>query len=200
MLRSSVAGQVDKAASTLTNGKGSDAGELLRLALADGPRDSRDVAAAAIAAGVTAKQLRVAREQLGVETKRIGRRDAMRSWWALPGPAPTASADGSTSDADEQCGTLRFAKAAAESPALTDDELTRVQRRAAFFQSRGLAPAPAVDLAASLVLERDRMSSRSGSCAECQLWRGPLEHECPPAIRRAPSEIWYCPYRRNVGP
>ena len=61
----------------------------LREALAEGEwHDSGAVKREAASEGITAKQLRSARERLGVEVDRVGRREAHGSRWRLSTPRP----------------------------------------------------------------------------------------------------------------
>jgi len=63
----------------------SEADLFIRDAFQDGEwRDSREVKREAASEGITPKQLRAARERVGVEIERTGRRDAHGSRWRLP--------------------------------------------------------------------------------------------------------------------
>jgi len=65
----------------------------LRALLADGPKPSREVAAALGGEGFTPKQIRRAREQEGVVIERAGNGRAMRSTWRLSIPAAIPALD-----------------------------------------------------------------------------------------------------------
>jgi len=60
--------------------------EVIRALLSDGPRLARDVQAACRAEGFTPKQVRGARERLGVTVKRDGFGPGSASRWSLPVP------------------------------------------------------------------------------------------------------------------
>lgn len=86
-------GASDATAEQVARGPGdpdvqADAGEcreMVRAMLAHGPRAARDVQAACRAEGFTAKQVRGARERLGVIVKREGFGTGSVSMWCLPG-------------------------------------------------------------------------------------------------------------------
>ncbi len=67
--------------------KEEEAMEWLRETLADGPHLTGEVEHAALAAGITKKTLRRARERMGVITIRQGQGDAHVARWSLPEPA-----------------------------------------------------------------------------------------------------------------
>jgi hypothetical protein len=66
----------------------------LRELLADGPRLSREVLASMAARGITPKQVRRARELLGVVTQRAGSGTSMHSVWSLPPSKPNIGTSG----------------------------------------------------------------------------------------------------------
>src|SRR4051812_16828073 len=77
-----------------------DTDQFLLDALAPGPRLATDVEAEAASVGISAKQLRSARERLSVEISREGDR---RSRWSLPAEAPQPStAEGSRRFIDDR--------------------------------------------------------------------------------------------------
>ena len=190
-----------------------DVNDALRAALSGGIRNSREVLAELGALGFSAKQIRRARERLGVLTKRQGRRADMRSMWALPMPQLAPEVVSETSPARARDAEpippayLRKHKASdsgemlAFAKGLSEAEATRVARRAAAFIARGLTAALANDVAIALVLERDRGGTREGSCIECQCM---VHGGCTSAEfsggSRDVREIWYCGYARRDTP
>jgi hypothetical protein len=170
----------------------------LRAFLAEGSRLSSEVIAAMAEAGFTPKQIRRAREKLGVQITRTGYGGNMRSSWALPGES-CGGADRCGHSDPHSCppddrwvsGQLRdVTRTKTYTPApqkslrmparpshlagtappvdLTGDERKRVDRRVGFFIMKGLAASDASTLAIRLVFERDRRGTRLASCAECQ--------------------------------
>jgi hypothetical protein len=72
----------------------------LRHVLLGGARDSRYVLEVGTRVGLTPKQLRRARENLGVVVTRSGCREAMRSSWELPSEVSIAALSASGTDGD----------------------------------------------------------------------------------------------------
>lgn len=185
--------------------KGSPA-DVLREALEGGPTASRDVLALLGAQGLTPKQLRRARERLGVVVERSGSGTAMRSFWRLPDPgehmddgaAPRpASGPRRALDASVAKRPTVAAPAGAPDP-LTEWESSRVSRRISVFMTRGVDQDKATSLALKLVYERDRTGRHDvgGSCIECQSY---VRRECivgPKAL----DAIHYCLYMRHDSP
>jgi hypothetical protein len=194
---------------------GHDTSALLRALLENGPRNSRDLLADLERRGATPKQIRRAREKLGVTVQRFGFGNTMRSTWSLP----DAIAGASSADAGRTVGggrQLRRATArrsapvsqerpAAEAPilprpdahvagGLTEAEANRMAARIEAFKARGLHPDAAARLALDLVLNRDRDTVHAkGSCIECQ-----VSHECSRV--RPPQVIHQCWLRRQDTP
>jgi hypothetical protein len=177
-------------------------------------------------AGFTPKQVRRAREKLGVQITRTGHGASMRSWWALPGEScrdadRCGHSDPHSCPPDDRrvygqlCDIQRIKTytpaplkslrapagpsdfAGTASPVdLTEDERKRVDRRVEFFIMKGLAASEASTLATRLVFERDRRGTRLASCAECQ--SPMLPGGC--RIVRDPMELHCCDGLRNVAP
>lgn len=180
--------------------------ELLQL----GPTDSRLAITTLKAAGASAKQIRSARERLGVVIRRQGNRREMRSIWALPErvvvAAPgnsglehraiAASATSSTSDPEGSvlnCSGGQPGSGSSAQP--TSPAQSRLSRRADFFGERGLAVGDALELAAQLEI-RDQVGETVVSCIECQCWV--QTGWC--SARRPAGELHPCSFIRREGP
>lgn len=198
---------------------GHDTSALLRALLANGPRNSRDLLADLERRGATPKQIRRAREKLGVTVQRFGFGNTMRSTWSLPDAIAGGSSADSSADAGRPAGggrQLRRAAARRSVPAsqerlatevpiaprpdahvageLTEAEANRLTARVEAFKARGLHPDAAARLALDLVLNRDRDTVHAkGSCIECQ-----VSHECSRV--RPPQVIHQCWLRRQDTP
>lgn len=184
--------------------------------LAGGPKLSRDVIAALAAEGFTPKQLRRAREHLGVVVTRNGRGQDMRSSWGLPVEIPEAPNSGDDGSIHAQRSVVRKGQVlghvvptvpAAANPSaasLRPFEEDRVARRTSLFVGKGLDITTARQVAVLLVTERDRTGTRGGSCFECQNLRSP--RACIAADAgfgqgpRDAAEVWSCSYARLSGP
>jgi len=185
----------------------------LASALAAGPRVSRDVRDLAARAGITDKALRGARLRLGLVVTRSGNGQNMRSTWALPAQHGEPAAAAASTPAPEAAARKPAAKVPArgeprrptgsingaphDRAGLTVDELARVERRVGAFVARhGLSIEVASAVATRLVLERDRLESRAGSCVECQNFRGPGACSAvvmgTQEVARPVAEIWMC--------
>jgi hypothetical protein len=93
---------------------------LLRAQLLEGPRDSRLVIEVLTAGGMSSKQIRGARERLGVQVSRSGRREAMRTTWQLPSApidAPSANDYAGKTECEMQAKTVRKRNSDATFPA-----------------------------------------------------------------------------------
>ena len=176
----------------------SEADNTLRKLLANGPRPSREVLAVLAQHGITFKQARSARERLNLVVARTGNGEAMRSTWALPLPE----------QAPLPAGKQRAAKQPAE-PAfeggealLPHEEALVVRRTHAFAARGGLSDHAARELATALVLGRDRVGERGGSCVECQNLVRP--GVCAAAAAghaegpRELMEVWHCWVARRL--
>lgn len=166
---------------------------LLHSLLLRGPSASREVLTSMAEQHFTPKQVRNARERLGIVAERSGNGADMRSTWRLPG-----AAEGKVlgrGDGDAPC--------ADDAPALhphalgrTADETRRHQARVEAFTTRGTDAATAGEVADALVA-RDRQGLRAtGSCAECHCF---LSRTCPTSPRPV-TEIHECWYRRQCTP
>lgn len=177
---------------------GADAAQLLAMWLAGGPRSSRELHELAAAEGVTPKRLRSARERLGVIVRRSGNRRLMRATWSLP--SALGLGYGSTS-ADHPYGTRSQGDQSKprEEPIYSSGELLRISRRIPYLIAKGIDDVAAHDLAVHLVIARDRLGARSGSCIECQNWRPVGQRPCSEG-QRQPVEIWDCSWRRHDAP
>jgi hypothetical protein len=170
--------------------------------LAAGAIDSRSAIAALRKTGASPKQIRSARERLGLVIVRQGNGRAMRSFWALPAinelatatppvHQDTKSAQPAVPGAPDQGDGVQFdGRSAAVSPADS-----RVTRRVEFFQARGLGQVEAHDLATALEA-RDQAGGTAVSCAECQCWVQPAW--C--STRRPAIELHACTSSRRDGP
>lgn len=180
--------------------------DVLREALAAGPTASRDVLALLGAKGLTPKQLRRARERLGVVVERSGSGKSMRSVWRLPeaGERLDGGADPDRSRRAREAKSQGAAKPPSvvapvlATDALTEWESSRVARRISVFMTRGVDHDKATSLALKLVHERDRTGRHDvgGSCIECQSY---VRRECivgPKAL----DAIHYCLYMRHDSP
>ena len=155
----------------------------LRYLLATGPRNSRLALALLAEKGFTPKQVRGARERLGLVVARSGNGANMSSMWRLPGDDGAPGA-GDAPDIHQRA------------PGLTLGELRRHHARVVAFAARGLDAQVAGRVADALV-GRDRGGLRAtGSCAECACV--PLRI-CPTAPRPA-IEIHECWSRRQCTP
>lgn len=164
---------------------------LLHTLLLPGPSPSREVLASMAAQHFSPKQVRNARERLGVVAERSGNGANMRSTWRLPdGPlnvAPGALNAPGTSDAPA---------AHHATPAPIEGERTRHQARVEAFLLRGMNVSVARQVADALVA-RDSSGLRAvGSCAECQC----VELRSCPTTPRPVTEIHACWYRRQCTP
>ena len=187
----------------------------LRAMLAGGPQQSRDVLAVLTVEGFTQKQLRRARENIGVAVTRSGRGKDMRSFWSLPAELPVTS-----NPADKELIRAHDAEVRNRhlpTPCLTADdesptvatanlqqfEYDRIAQRVPQFVKRGLDQATAQQVALLLTVHRDRPGIRGGSCAECQNMRSP--RACIAADAgfaegpRPVTEVWSCGYARLGG-
>lgn len=187
----------------------------LQTMLAGGPKASREVIVAMASQGITQKQLRRAREKLGVVVTRSGCGKDMRSTWGLPieTPRALASSDGGPIHAQrgllrkgeipDDCGSDASQGEVGTTTMLQPFEEGLIASRVALFVSKGLDPSTARHVAVLLTHDRDRPGMRGGSCAECQNWIGP--RACSAADvgfgqgPRDASEIWFCGYARLSG-
>lgn len=166
----------------------------LEAALAAGPVGKSELTASLIRQGFTEKQMRCARERLGITVKREGRGATMRSTWALPSRdiAPVAIRAPEPMAGE----VLRKAKVSQSGPGsqFNAGEQTRVHLRVSRFLSRGLEEPGATALATMLVLERDRPGLRAASCAECQSCtpQGLCSAAAHTGGARDPMELWLC--------
>lgn len=180
--------------------------DVLREALAAGPIASRDVLTLLGAQGLTPKQLRRARERLGVVVERSGSGKSMRSVWRLPEAGERVGESAAPRSASRPRNVLDTSAAKPPSvvaPAVATDPLTelessRVARRISVFMTRGVDQDKATSLALKLVYERDRTGRHDvgGSCIECQSY---VRRECivgPKAL----DAIHYCLYMRHDSP
>lgn len=168
---------------------------LLYTLLVSGPSCSRDVQSLMAERQFTPKQVRHARERLGVLAERSGNGSRMRSTWRLPGGGAVLAlgADGGEPDpADPACSASRSAIATA----LTEGERSRHRARFVAFTRQGMDATEAHSVANALVA-RDRSKQRAaGSCAECQC----LALKTCPTKPRPAAEIHECWYRRQCTP
>lgn len=170
---------------------------LLTLALTGGPVAKSMLVRQLHAAGVTDKQLRRARERLGVVAKRYGSGARMHSTWELQSQQPAKQEIRAPAVAGLD--PLRKHKVfEGAAPDLTPGEATRVAARVPRFLKIGMSTTDAAALAMKLVLERDRPGHRAASCAECQCYKpGGL---CTAASytggSRNPMDIWACCWAR----
>lgn len=164
---------------------------LLHTLLLRGPSASREVLTSMAEQHFTPKQVRNARERLGIVAERSGNGADMRSTWRLPYGIP--SAESATGDAP---GTIDAPEMLHSAPAPDDGERRLHRARVGAFIAEGLDALTACELADKLVA-RDRGSLRAvGSCAECQ---NLALRQCP-VIPRPVIEIHECWYRRQGTP
>lgn len=165
--------------------------------LAIGPRNSRDVQVWLRALQFTPKQVRLARERLGVVIERAGNGRAMHSTWRLP-------SDGATADATPVAATIDNATvpptdATPEAPVSREakvGEQLRHHARVQAFMAMGHDADTARAVADALV-GRDRAGRpAAGSCAECQ---NIALRQCQ-ATPRPATEIHECWSRRQCTP
>ena len=191
----------------------------LEEVLAAGKVDSRRVKEFAEAAAIGQKPLRTARERLGVLVNRHGHGTTMRSDWSLqvspngphleiePSPPKSAAiralsvSHSHVSRHPPEMLEIAMVSGKAVPLELTTSEEERVEGRLRAFMSHGLDAPQARDLAVRLVLQRDRTSSKCGSCAECQCYeRG----SCQPGSHghtegpRDLAAIWPCWCARRI--
>lgn len=171
-------------------GRLADVAEALADLLAGGAIDSRSAIAVLSTTGASLKQIRSARERLGVVIERQGNGRSMRSFWALPG-ASEPPADTPSREAPEDRDGVRVEEPGAPAPAAP----SRVARRLEFFQARGLGQLEAHDLAVSLEA-RDKVGGTVVSCAECQCW----VQRAWCSLRRPAIELHVCGDARLDGP
>ena len=170
---------------------------LLRTLLLHGPRCSREVRAFMAERHFTPKQVRIARERLGVLAERSGNGASMRTAWRLLGGGDggdkASEVESVTTLADPACGR---ASRPTTAMSLTTGEHSRHRARFAAFTQQGMNATQAHAVADALV-NRDRRGERAvGSCAECQCL--PL-NTCP-STPQPPVEIHECWYRRQCTP
>ena len=169
--------------------------------LAAGPLNSRAVQLAMAARQFTPKQVRRARERLGVVVARAGQGRTMHSSWSLPAAAAccvgsvTGCAGGDVDppvDHDE----ARALATSRQAPLMSDCEQRRHAARVTAFLGRGLDTQLASLVADALVLrDRDGLPAM-GSCAECQNLEG---QQCPSSPRPT-TEVHVCWFRRQCTP
>lgn len=171
----------------------------LAEALADGPVPKAQLQERLGQIGVTAKQLRCARERLGVIVRRQGSGARMHSTWEL-----SSSRGGNTAIralAPEMATPLREPKVCATSSSvnLNAGEAARMAIRIERLQMRGLSEADAATLATALVVDRDRPGLRTASCAECQSFiaGGRCATASYTGGARDPLELWSCSWCRR---
>lgn len=193
---------------------------VLRALLANGPRCSREVLAEMAARGISAKQVRTAREKQRIAMHRTGSGKGMRTTWALlPGGDIHAHADRTCTrpregkKADAMCqqlstselaeaavpraaGPQQISTAADAADAAADPSKPDLQRRDArihALRARGIPAAEAGTVADALLIADRRNVLALGSCAQCQWWGS---NDCS-AIRPA-TEVHVCWGRRTV--
>jgi hypothetical protein len=164
---------------------------LLRTLLLHGPSPSREVLASMAARHFSPKQVRNARERLGVVALRSGNGADMRSTWRLPAGAssvaPGALDATCTNDAPAP---HRYAACR------TADQKRRHQARVEAFTGRSMDASTARQVANALVA-RDSDGLRAfGSCAECQC----VELRICPTRPKPVTEIHQCWFRRQCTP
>lgn len=169
-------------------GRLADVAKAMAELLAGGPIDSRSAIAVLSTTGASLKQIRSARERLGVVIERQGNGRSMRSFWALPG-ASEPPADTRSSGAPRDG--VRVEEPGAPVPAAP----SRVARRLEFFQARGLGQLEAHDLAV-LLEARDKAGGTVVSCVECQCW----VQRAWCSLRRPAIELHVCGGARLDGP
>lgn len=170
---------------------------LLHTLLLHGPSCSREVQALMAERRFTPKQVRTARERLGVLAERSGNGASMRTAWRLPGGSDeggeASSLESVTTPVDPAC--CSASGPATETP-LTTGEHSRHRARFAAFMRQGMNDIQAQAVADALVV-RDRRGERAvGSCAECQC----LQLNTCPSTPRPAVEIHECWYRRQCTP
>lgn len=189
-----------------------DAETALKDLLATGPRQSRDVTATMTRQGMTAKQVRRARERMGIVICRSGNGASMRSTWALPvevrGTRDTSPAltfpdmPGDAAERKAKVSESQEPSGMATSTKLYAEETSRIARRVPVFMARGLDRLLATDVATSLVVQRDRPGTRAVSCVECQCYT--LHNTCAAAQYtggpRDAREVWSCGWARRDAP
>lgn len=173
------------------NNNMSPAEVMLRSLLVSGPSASREMLASMAAQHFTPKQVRNARERLGVVVERSGNGADMRSTWRLPAGAATVALRAvhapCTSDAPA---------AKRTTPAHMEGERRRHQARVEAFMLRGMNASTARQVADTL-MERDSAGLRAvGSCAECQC----VQLRTCPTKPRPVIEIHECWFRRQCTP
>jgi hypothetical protein len=159
------------------NNNNSPAEVLLHTLLLNGPNSSREVLALMAKRQFTPKQVRNARERLGILAERSGNGADMRTTWRLPN-----GSEGVATGADG---------------AVCDEGRSRLHRaRLGAFILNGMTVTEARALADALI-ERDRHAMPAmGSCAECQCI---ALKSCPTSPRPA-AEVHVCWYRRQCTP
>lgn len=183
--------------------------EWLIAALGGGPVESARIKVMAAEAGFGVKALRKARERLRVIVTRHGSRKAAKSMWSLAAdPDRSARARGVIAPPQQRSSGTRDPKAhvAGATPSASQErpsgavellpaESTRVAARIVSFARYGMVESDARQLAVRLVVERDRTSSRTGSCIECIAFDGIAcePGRCGDAPGPRPvTEIWGC--------
>lgn len=188
----------------------------LRAMLAGGPLQSRDVLAVLAVEGFTPKQLRRARENIGVAVTRSGRGKDMRSFWSLRADVPAVPEPVGEESIRAHPGVVRkgyvpapclhagHGESEVAEANLQQFEHDRIAQRVPLFIAKGLDPLTARQVAVLLIVQRDRPGIRGGSCAECQNMRSPKA--CTAADAgfaegpRPVTELWSCGYARIGGP
>ncbi len=189
----------------------------LRALLAQGARDSREVLAAMAERGLSPKQVRRAREKLGVVVARHGDGAAMRSTWYLPEPAIHAHDDEaplagmvatkvSTKTHHFEFGTHGVRDGTQQTPALakapaavlhdtnglwSEGECRRHAGRVDAFGRRGIKLDVAHQVADLLVVADRENRHAYGSCAQCVSLN---TSEC--SVPRPVVEVHVCWLRR----
>lgn len=178
-------------------GRLTDVAKALVKLLAGGAIDSRSAIAALSTTGASAKQIRSARERVGVVIERKGYGRSMRSFWALPciGDVTTRAPPGPRDEAVVSPPAPLELAALVQPDGLVPFAGTRMARRVEFFRARGLGQVEARDLARALEA-RDLAGSTVVSCAECQCW---VQRAWCPSVRPA-SGLHACSSSRLDGP
>ena len=190
---------------------------VLGALLLDGSRDSREVLATMANRGLSPKQVRRAREKLGVVVERHGNGAAMRSTWCLPEPAIHAHDDeapvarivttkASTKAPHFERGTHGVQDGTKQTPALakapaavhhdsngmwSEGECRRHTGRVDAFARRGIKLDVARQVADLLVVADRENRHAYGSCAQCVSLN---TSEC--SVPRPVVEVHVCWLRR----
>jgi hypothetical protein len=165
--------------------------EALAALLRHGPIEGQTAMDTLTTAGFTPKQIRGARERLGVAVTRHGFGKAAGSTWSLPSspePGNRHTAEGeAVARPDDLPQQSPLARAETHAP--------RHTRRVEFFVRAGMSAGEAAGLA-TLCDQRDGNGSRRVSCAECQ--NSTRLEWC--AVVRSFQELHRCDFARLVGP